>query len=190
MPIRNPSVISTKFTEHYKFLCRHAWYAGGRPDGEASIMPVIPADESGRKPAYLTLVGWRDTYSWDAWADSMDAQVDKIVEDDLINERVKMLRDQASLGKELQTKALDYLRVNGFDSSSSAVSAIKLGVDTERTSRGISDRLVKMTKLTDEELSEETQKLLDRAMESGEIIDVQEVKLEIEKEDIDEDAEV
>ena len=67
----------------------------------------------------------------------------------------------------------------------SAVSAIKLGVDVERTSRGISDRLVKLTKLSDEELTEETQKLLDMALESGEIIDVAEVPEDKEEDEIE-----
>lgn len=164
------------YTEHYKTLCKHAWYAAGRPDKIPRIIEAIPEDEHGRKPGTAVLTQWRDEEMWDFWADEMDAQVERIAEDDLVNSRLKMLQKQASLGAELQAKALEYLRETGFDTSSSAVSAIKLGIETERTSRGISRRLSKLAELSDEQLTEETQKLLDMAMESGEILDAEEMK--------------
>ncbi len=192
MPKPTFSVTSyTAYTEHYKTLCKHAWYAAGRPDKGPHIVEAIKEDEYGRKPEPNTLLAWRNEYLWDAWADEMDAQVEKKAEDKLVNLRLVMLSKQAAFGAEMQLKGIDHIRQYGFDSSSSAVSAIKLGIDTERTSRGISDRLIKMAKLSDEELTEETQKLLDRALESGEIIDVAEVeKEEKESETEDIDAEV
>src|SRR3972149_7397766 len=168
--------VTTAYTEHYKTQCKCAWYAGGRPDKTSQIVQLIPSDEYGRTPEPNTILTWRDEYLWDAWADEMDAKAEQVVESELVNQRIIMLKKQASLGAEIQLKGLNHLREHSFDTSASAVSAIKLGIDVERTSRGISDRLIKLTKLSDEELTEETQKLLDRALESGEIIDVAEIK--------------
>jgi len=168
--------VATAYTEHYKVLCKHAWYGGGRPDKSPQILDLIPEDEHGRKPQAQTISEWRNDYLWDAWADEMDAQVEQIVEDELVNQRLVMLKKQAALGAEMQLKGIEHIRHHGFDTSASAVSLIKLGIDTERTSRGISDRLAKLVKLSDEQLTEEAQKLLDRAMESGEVIDVADVE--------------
>jgi len=166
---------SVAYSEHYKTVCKAFWYSLGRPDKMAQFAKDVPPDEFGRKVGYETLKAWRQEFLWDAWADSLDAEAEKVVEDELVNQRIIMLRKQSALGAELQIKAIEHLRSSGFDTSASAVSAIKLGVDIERTSKGISDRLVRLTKMTDEELSGEAQKLLERAMESGEIIDAAEV---------------
>lgn len=172
--------IYAAYTEHYKTLCKHAWYAHGRPDRIGEILSLLPEDELGRKPNIPAINKWRNEQIWDAWADEMDAKAELIAEDELVNQRLVMLKRQASIGAELQTKAIDHLREHGFDTSASAVSAIKLGIATERTSKGISDRLVKLAELSDEQLTIEAQKLLDKALESGEIIDVAEVKEETE----------
>ena len=181
--------LTSSYTEHYKTVLKTLWYSAGRPDGMKAFQDIVPNDEYGRKPDYHTIATWRDDQMWDAWADALDAESDTIVDDVLINQRLVMLKEQAARGHELQMKGMEHLRTSGFDTSASAVSAIKLGVDVERTSRGISDRLVKLTKLSDEELTDETQKLLDRALESGEIIDVADVE-DIEKEEESEDAEI
>lgn len=169
---------SVVYAEHYKTQCKHAWYGAGRPDKLFQADKMFPEDEYGRRPDTSTINTWRNEYLWDAWADEMDAQVEKLAEDDLINSRLVMLKKQAAYGAELQLKGIEHLRKSGFDSSASAVSAMKLGIDVERTSRGISERLIKITKLSDEQLMAETQKLLDDAMETGEIIDVADIETE------------
>lgn len=167
--------VTSPYTEHYKKTLMALWYASGRPDSMTGFQKEVPDDEYGRKPDYHTISDWRNEQMWDAWADSLDAEADKMVEDVLVNQRLVMLKEQAARGHELQMKGMEHLRTKGFDTSASAVSAIKLGVDVERTSRGISDRMVKFTKISDEQLTEETQKLLEEALESGEIIDVADI---------------
>ena len=173
---------NSHFTEHYKQECRKAWYLAGRPDSRYQIVKILPEDELGRVPNDSTVSLWRDEMGWDVWADALDAKAEAIVDDELVNERVLMLKRQASVGKELQDKGINYLRDNGMDTSASAISAIKAGVDMERTSRGISERLINLLKLSDEELTREAVQLLGRGKESGEIIDVP-------GEDVEEDAE-
>ena len=168
------------YTIHYKENCFIAWYASGRPDKIPQIQKIIPEDELERKPGIGVLASWRDEMGWDWRADELDAKADSVVENELVNMRVVMLKEQASRGKELQTKGMEYLRDSGFDTSSSAVSAIFKGADLERTSRGISDRIVKLLQLDDDKLLGRVQKLLDEASDSGEIIDIDATEVEEE----------
>jgi len=162
------------YTEHYQEECFSAWYSSGRPKQISRIMEILPEDEIGRKPSTHLVKVWRNEKNWDVRADELDARASAIVEDEMVNARVLMLKKQAAMGRELQEQGMDFLRENDFDSSSSAVSAIFKGAELERTSRGISERLVKLLKLPDDKLTEEVQKLLDEASQSGEIIDVDE----------------
>lgn len=169
-----------RYTVHYKTQCFNTWYSMGRPD-----MTVLHAemdeDEHGRKPLSQILLNWRHEENWDVHGDDLDARANAIVDDELVNHRVLMLKEMASKGKELQRLGIDWIRKNKFDTSSSAVSAVFKGAELERTSRGISERLVKMLKMDDEKLTERVQRLLDKASDAGEIIDV--APVEEEKED-------
>ena len=170
------------YTEHYKQECRKAWYVAGRPDSRYKIAEVVPPDQDGRHPDALTLSYWRDEMGWDVWADALDAKAEAIVDDELVNERVLMLKRQAGWGKEMGDKGINYLREHDFDTSASAVSAIVKGVEMERTSRGISERLINLLKMDDESLTREAVQLLGRGKDSGEVLD-------IPTEDIEEDGE-
>jgi hypothetical protein len=75
---------------------------------------------------------------------------------------------------------MEYLEKEGFDTASSAVSAISKGVEIERSSRGISDFILKLAKMTDSDVKDEIRKLSERVEPSDRIIDVAQVE---EKED-------
>ena len=160
------------YSEHYKQDCRKAWYMAGRPDSRREIEKIAPKDSLGRTASDMTLSIWRNEMMWDAWADTLDAKAEAIVDDELVNERVLMLKRQASWGKEMGDKGIDYIREKGIDSSTSAISAIVKGTEMERTSRGISERLINLLKLSDDELTREAVQLLGRGRDSGEILDV------------------
>lgn len=170
--------ITRPYTDHYKVACRDAWYKAGRPSNPSTILEVAPEDEYGRKPGNQLIPDWRREMMWDVWADALDARAEAIVDDDLVNERVLMLKAQASRGKELQEQGIEYLRNSGHDTSASAVRAIVQGAELERTSRGISERIVKLHKMSDEALTMEAQKLLSKAEDSGEILDLSEDAIE------------
>ena len=166
------------FSEAYKDACRKSWYMAGRPAGKLNLEKCIPEDELGRKASTHVIVAWRREQTWDVWADMLDARAEAIVDDQLVNERVLMLKRQASIGKEIQEQAIEYLREEGFDTSASAVNAITRGAELERTSRGISERLLNLLKLSDDELTREAVQLLNRGNDSGEIIDIPEENIE------------
>lgn len=173
---KNIYIVKTPYTLHYKEDCFSAWYAAGRPDKFPDILRAIPKDEHGRKPVTLVLRGWRDKYFWDVRADDLDAKASNIIEDELVSGRVMMLKEQASRGRELQVKGLDFIRIKGFDTSASAISAVFKGADLERISRGLSQRLVRLANIDDDKLLLEIAKAMEEAVDSGEILDMEEVE--------------
>lgn len=170
------------YTEAYQKLCKTTWYKMGRVDNPAKLLPELPEDEYGRKPNIVSLKMWREEQGWDVWADELDVRVEMEMDDFLVAQRIKMLKEHASRAREMSVKGMDYLRETGFDSSSSAVNAIVQGAKMEKVSRGISERIEKLLTLGDDDLTKEAMKLLGQAKESGEILD-------IETEDIEDDEE-
>lgn len=177
------------YTPLYQEMCFQAWYASGRPNNYDAILKSLPKDEHGRIPDRHTVSSWRDELGWDVRADDLDAKANAIVENDLINSRVLMLKEQAARGRELQVMGLNHLREMGFDSSSSAVQAVIRGADLEKSAKGISDTLVQMLKMDDNQLTGEVQKLLERASIPVQIMDMDEVPDVPDVPDVPEDIE-
>ena len=167
----------TPYTSQYKEACFQSWYAANRPTYSDALMEALPEDEYGRKPVLDTIRNWRNEDNWDLWADKLDIRAREKADGKAINAKVDMLEKQAKRGLMLQDKAAEYFEENEFDSSSSAVQGLIQGAKLERESRGLSTALLRVMQLGDDELISETQKLLERALESGDdIIDVAEIE--------------
>ena len=177
----------TNYSEFYKEQCFQVWWAAGRPTLVKRLNEILPIDEFDRVVDLVTFKRWRDEYGWDMRGDVLDARAIVKAEDDLVNTRVLMLKEQAAKARILQSRGMDFIEENGFDSSASAVQAIIRGAQLERESRGLSTALLRLAEMTTEELSSETQKLLQRLSESGEVIDLAVIEEDIERE---EDAEI
>jgi len=177
----------TPYSEQYKESCFQSWYAAGCPTARNKIEEILPEDEYGRKPNLDVLRTWRNADNWDLRADGLDERVNRTIEDSLVAAKVGMLEQQAKRARAIQEKGMEFLDENGFDSSSSAVQAIIRGAELERTSLGLSDAIMKLAKLTNDELMAETKKMLQKFVESGESGDVIDVA-EIPDSEIEEDA--
>ena len=142
------------YTPAYQEECFQSWYAAGRPNKSTDIIDVIPFthDEHRRKPLANVISKWRDELGWDWRADDLDAKVAAQSEDFLITQKVLMLKEQAARARQVQVMGFDHLLEHGFDSSSSAVSAIIKGAELERTSKGLESMLEKIAKLSDADL--------------------------------------
>lgn len=174
------------YSETYKELCFQAWYLAGRPKNFVSLAKNLTADDSGNTPSIEMLRKWRSDYGWDARADELDAKASLIVNEQLVESRVSMLKEQAIRARELQTMGLQYLKDEGFDSSSSAVSAVIKGAELERTSKGITEQIMALLQLNDKQLTSQTMRLLERLnVNDSEIVDMEEEPDDegIEKED-------
>lgn len=173
---------SRPYSEEYKKACKLIWWKSGANIGMKELAKILPKDDYGRIPRWEVLLHWRNDEGWDVWADELDLRVEMEMDDLLVAQRVRMLKEQATRSREMQVKGMDYLRDEGFDSSASAVNAIVQGAKIERTSRGLSERMEKLLTLGDDDLTREALKLLGQAKESGETLD-------LEAEDITDDEE-
>lgn len=179
-----------EYTPKYQEICFVHWYNSGRPGINATFLDSLPEDEHGRRPNRDTVYLWRDELGWDVRGDELDARASKIVDDELVNARVFMLKEHAARAREMQTMGMTFLREEGFDSSASAVNAVVRGATLERESKGLSEQMVRLLKMNDKELTGEVQKLLERASVPADVIDVAEIpedELE-DKQDEDVDA--
>lgn len=178
----NPKELLVAYTEEYKQLIKTSWYAAGKPNDAKTWLDATPEDEHGRKPHLETLRKWRREQMWDMWADELDVQAMSKVEDALIQQKVNMLKRHAEDAMSLQQMAVAYLRTEGFDTASSAVTAFVRGAEIERTSRGIGDLMLKMAKMDNNALTNEIMGLIQRASENDQIIDMDIIPEETEDE--------
>lgn len=174
--------ITLAYTSHYQETCFEVWYSSGRPKFTI-LLENIPVDEYGRKPQIFVLRSWRDDLGWDIRADELDAKVSVAADNDLVRQRVLMLKEQAAKARQLQKLGMEYLEEEGFDSAASAVSAIIKGANLERAARGVSEFMEKMIQMDDKSLTTEVQALLERANIPPDVIDVSEVVSDEEDEE-------
>lgn len=175
----------TPYSKEYRDRIFVAWYSAGRPKRPKQIMELIPLDEHGRKPHFTILNRFINMDRWHERADELDAKANAIVESNLIENKVRILKKQAEDSIMLASKAHEHLLVNGFDSSASAVQAYFKATEEQRTVIGLSEILSKLGKMTDDDLMTEIQRRIARASESGQIIDADDVEDVGEVEDQD-----
>ncbi len=171
------SLQAQAYSEEYKWKIRQQWYQEGRPTPVKLLNSIAP-DEHGRKPNPVVISMWRKNELWDIWADELDSRVMAVAEDSLIVQKAEMLKRHAQVGWLMIDKGIEFLASGIFDSSSSAVAAIKAGVEIERTSRGIGDMLVRMSQMGDDALKQEIMKYINRASENNQIVDADIVEKE------------
>lgn len=163
------------YTDDYKRIIFQVWYSNGRPN-IPDLLSLIPEDVNGRKPSRVMIRKWKDEEGWEMQADEMDAKAIVVSDDFLVRQKSEMLMRQANIGFVLQEIGLRALVSGGFDSSSSAVQAIRVGSELERTSMGIGEMLVKMAKMSDADLEQEIIKQIQRASDAGQVVDAEEVE--------------
>lgn len=165
----------TPYTIDYKRRVFDIWYSLNRPtlSGlESYLLDNRIADEYGRMPSSAVIARWKDEDDWILRADVLDAEVDQTLDKKLVEERIEMMDRQAKIGIELQEMGLEKIRSEGFDNSASALRAILSGAELERESKGLKTALVNVLSKTDEEISDELRKLLER-VSGKEIVDAE-----------------
>ena len=162
-----------EFTDAYIEQCFTVWYSMGQPTNMQILQDAVPETPEGRKPGIQMLRQLRDTYGWNERADVLNAKAIEVVEHQLIDQKATMLKRQAEQALQIANLARDHLVENGFDTSSSAVSALFKATEEERIVRGVSEMMIKISKMSPEELMQEAAKLLKRNSEviEGETVD-------------------
>jgi hypothetical protein len=156
------------YSDEYIEQCFQCWYAMGQPTNITLLQESIPESPEGKKPGLPLLRQFRDTHGWVERADGLNALAVGKAEVVLVDERAKMFIRQIETALEVGKSAKEHLLANGFDTSASAVNALKWAQEEERTVRGVSEMMVKISKMTPEELMKEAAKLLKR---NSEVVD-------------------
>lgn len=165
------------YPEAYIEACFYAWYRADRPNLSApskKLLDALPSSPDGRKPHRFTVRAWRDKYGWEQRADDLDAQASVKLDKEVVDERVKVLRQLARDGEEVKNKGLEYFRntENPFaDNPSAAVRAVMVGMEAQFKYSGAADRLILVSQMTDKQLEREILRHLGK--NENEIIDAQ-----------------
>ena len=171
------------YSNEYKEKCFVEWYSNRRPVSAAKTRELIPNDEKGRKPNYPMLYRWMKELGWNERADELDAKAMVLVDEVLVNQKADMLKRQALDAFKIANKAREHIITEGFDTAASAVNAYFKATEEERTTRGLGDFIVKVSKMSNEELQKKITDLANRA--SGDLENV----LDLDAEDIDDKKE-
>jgi hypothetical protein len=172
------------FSEDYIEQCFTIWYSLGQTTSMTVLQDAIPEVE-GKKPSTTKLRSFRDGYGWVERADGLNAKAIEKTEVALVDKRAEMFLRQIETALAVGEKAREQILLDGFDSSASAVNALKWAQEEERTVRGVSEMMVKISKMSPEELMKEAAKLLKRSSEA--VIDVEAEELNAEQSDSLED---
>ena len=166
------------FSDAYLENCFVVWFSMGQQSNLELIHEAIPEAPNGEKPSKTTLVRIRDTYGWRERADALTALATQKNDALLVNNKAEMLRELAQEAKEIREKAKAQMMQDGFDTSASAVNAYFKASEQEMTVRGVSEMVIKISKMSNEELESRRIKLLRRQNElvEGEIIDSESIQ--------------
>lgn len=162
---------SRNFSDGYKNELFQLWWKNQKPSAIA-LHKMIP-EEWGSSPSEATVRDWiREEF--EDRAAILDKQMMNELEGRMVQEKVAMLYRHGEIGREMQNKALDKLREDGFLENLSANSVVRFlieGVRIERESVGIPQALEKMLNSTDEEILDEIEKITEESQAEILIID-------------------
>lgn len=146
---------SDEFVEQVFYI----WYENGRTTG-SKFSSLVPHDEDNRKPSSITVNDWITTRGWIERADALDAEIARALDTKMIDKRIKMYEEQVEVADELLREGRNFLQNKGITTDASALRAIDLALATKRISVGASEAYEKISKMGDEEITKELEKLL------------------------------
>lgn len=152
------------YSEMYKMTVRGIWYTHGCPSiRKLEEMKLIPADEQGRVASVNVIIHWFDDEQWTQWRDVMNAELSVQIEQRLMTERMKLVKEQLQQSGEIRKKAYKEIVDKGFDSSASAVRAFFDAMTEERGLMQIDKMIAELAQKDTSELQKEFRELAERA---------------------------
>lgn len=155
------------YTEDYKESAYWVWYRSGKP-AMSLLADMLELTSEGEKPSSQLLNNWSKKNNWAQRANILDMQVRREIERQAVQEKVEMFERQATVGKKLIDKAMHYLEDNEWDfrTPKEALTAIRLGAEIERKTRGIGSTIQKISEMESGKLDEKITALIANAKES------------------------
>ena len=128
----------------------------------AQTRAILPDDTNGRRPSDATIAVWKDTLQWNERAQVMNAEALMKVNQDLIQSKAELLKQQYQTAVALAKKASDQLLAEPLDNSNAAVALYFKSTLESRQIMGISEALEKIGNMTNEELQKHVGELAQR----------------------------
>lgn len=154
----------SEYPDNYRETCFFLYYEADRRIGPVLISKLPPCESNdGRTPGKKLLEIWEKTYGWQERADALSVEESNRKQDEVINRRIEMFKKHEAVGTELMEKGLAFLNdkdTGGIKSDSSAIRAIDLGIATRISSIGMAESFLKISKMSDAELTTQLVKLL------------------------------
>lgn len=159
--------VKTTYTEDYKESAYWVWYRAGKP-AMSLLADMLEMTSDGEKPSSQLLNNWSKKYNWVQRASILDMQVRREIERQAVQEKVEMFDRQAAIGKKLIDKAIQYLEDEEWDfrTPKEALTAIRLGAEIERKTRGIGSTIQKISEMESGKLDEKITTLIANAKDS------------------------
>lgn len=157
---QNRKIYSNEYVDQIFVL----WYSLGKPTPRQLYAKMPPYEAGGNiLPEIATVAKWI-LNDFNERAKILDAQVMEQVNAKMIAEKVEMLNRHAEISTQMQDIATEYLLNHKDDLGvGSAVRLLVAGIEIERESRGIATTVEKITRMSDQDLENEIQKLIERA---------------------------
>lgn len=148
------------FSRDYRDSVFLTWFQAGKPEAPGLFEIIAPVVGTNIKPTTQFLRQWISE-EFLAKATKLDQQMNKAMTEQVVSERVAMLKRHSELGRTMQKTAIEYLEANQADlNANAAVRLLVEGVRIERESAGIPEAIDRMTHMSDTQLLEELGKII------------------------------
>jgi hypothetical protein len=132
----------------------------------------LKPDANGRIPHAEHVKVWAMENRWSERRDELLVKASERMEDELVSQTVKMWREHAEAAHVVAREALAFIKEHGFDTTASAVSAIKWAQEEERKTRGAEAFLEQVKNADNDKLLSMVRELAVRkANTDGDIVD-------------------
>lgn len=149
------------------------WYAGGALEYRTFYDLGIPPDELGRIPVYEQIRSWAGEYRWHERKEELNSIALVKAEKNLVDGQVRMWARHASFAQKVGDAAYQHILKNGFDSSASAIQALKWAQEEERKTRGAEAFIESVKNKSNDELLTMIRNLAERQLTTEEIIEIE-----------------
>ena len=124
---------------------------------------AIPIDEMGRVASEYSIQGWIKDEDWRSWGEGLNAEISVKIEDELLSDRIAIVREQLRQTKEVRNVAFESIKKGNFDTSASAVTAFFKASEAERGLMQLDKMIMDLEKKQTPDLQREFRELAERA---------------------------
>lgn len=151
------------YNAEYKVKLFQEWYNLGKP-GSGKFRNILIQEKNydpmlGDIPTGNLITKWIRE-EWSEYAIELDEQAMNTLEQEIIADKVEMLKRHADIGKKMQEMSMEYLNEHGVGSSRNAIQLLVSGMEIERISVGTPKIASKYVNMSDQQLLDELKRVV------------------------------